>query len=104
MKQPHISEKEITHSIRNLLKTFGIMHWKNWQGLGSTPGVPDILAIQPDTGRFIGIEVKTSKGILSPHQERFIANIKESGGIAFVARSVDDVIRELNLEKRMLLK
>jgi hypothetical protein len=96
-----LKEKDITHQIRSVLKTFGIFHWKVWQGMGSAPGVPDIVGILKD-GRFLGIEVKTQNGRLSPHQERFIQNINDAGGLAFVARSVDDVIEKLDLKKRML--
>jgi len=101
MKQPTLKEADITKQIRNVLKTFRIFHWKVWQGLGSTPGVPDIVGIMPD-GRFLGIEVKTAKGVLSDHQSKFIENINAAGGFAFVARSVDDVIEKLNLRKGML--
>jgi Holliday junction resolvase len=100
MKQPIISEKEITASIRSYLKAFKVFHWKVWQGLGSTPGVPDIIGIY--RGKFLAIEVKTERGKLSPHQERFIQNINDAGGIAFVARSVDDVIEKLELKNRRL--
>lgn len=96
--KPRILEKEITHSIRSLLKQFGIFHWKVWQGLGSTPGVPDIVGIYD--GRFMAIEVKTERGKLSPHQEKFIQNINAHGGIAFVARNIDDVIENLKLNLR----
>jgi penicillin-binding protein-related factor A (putative recombinase) len=96
MKKPKISEKEITHSIRSYLKAFGIFHWKVWQGLGSTPGVPDIVGVY--SGRFFAIEVKTEKGKLSPHQERFIANINDNGGLAFVARCIDDVENNMHLK------
>ena len=101
MNQQALKEKDITKQIRSVLKTFGIFHWKVWQGLGSTPGVPDIVGILKD-GRFLGIEVKTEKGRLSDHQIRFIKNIQDAGGIAFVARSLEDVIEGLGLQKRML--
>ena len=97
-----ISEKEITHQIRSLLKTYRIFHWKVWQGLGSTPGVPDIVGIY--NGRFLAIEVKTERGKLSPHQEKFIAAINANGGLAFVARSVDDVIENLELKTRVIAR
>ena len=58
-------------------------------------GVPDVL-VSLD-GRFIGVEVKTDKGVVSKMQEYHINKIKVSGGHAFVARSVDDVKKELNL-------
>lgn len=101
MKQPGLKEKDITKQIRSVLKTFGIFHWKVWQGMGSTPGVPDIVGIMPD-GRFLGIEVKTDRGVVSDHQARFIEGINAAGGLAFVARSVDEVIEKLGLQKRML--
>lgn len=63
-------------------------------------GVPDILGIYQ--GSLLGIEIKTATGKPSPEQERFIQNINDAGGIAFVARSVDDVIEKLNLKTRML--
>ena len=66
-----------------------------WQGLGSTPGVPDIVGIFK--GRFLGIEVKTERGKLSDHQKHFIDRINASGGIAFVARSYQDVVEKLEL-------
>ena len=96
-----LKEKDITHQIRSVLKTFGIFHYKNHGGLGSAPGLPDITGCLKD-GRGFWIEVKTDKGRLSPHQERFIQNINDAGGLAFVARSVDDVIDKLDLKKRML--
>lgn len=58
-------------------------------------GVADILGIFKKTGRMVAIEVKTKTGRLTPHQEEFLKAVKEHGGIAFVARSVDDVMKEL---------
>jgi len=48
-------------------------------------------------GRFIAIEVKGAKGRLSLHQKEFLNNINEKGGLAFVARSINDV--KTNMEK-----
>ena len=87
------SEKEITREIRAYLKIRGVFHWKVFQTLGSTVGCPDILGIYK--GKFLGIEVKTKSGKLSERQALFIEQINLEGGIAFVARSVDDVIKEL---------
>jgi len=87
------SEKEITREIRAYLKIRGIFHWKVFQTLGSTPGCPDILGIYK--GRMLGIEVKTKSGKLTERQERFIEWINFEGGIAFVAKSVEDVMEAL---------
>jgi Holliday junction resolvase len=83
------SEKDITREIRAYLKIRGIFHWKAWQGLGSTPGCPDILGIWK--GKMLGIEVKGGRGYLTEIQQQFIDRINTEGGVAFVARSVDDV-------------
>ena len=94
------TEREITAGIRHLLKTLGVFHWKVHQGLGSTPGVPDILGIWH--GKILGIEVKTAAGRVSEHQQRFIDQINREGGVAFVARGVEDVIAGLGVGERFI--
>ena len=54
-------------------------------------GVPDIIVVKD--GRFIGIEVKTDTGRLSPDQVEFGRQCNEHGGTYAVARSIDDVQR-----------
>lgn len=95
-----ITEKNVTKSIRDLLKTLGVFHFKQFQSLGSVPGVPDIIGIYQ--GRFLGIEVKAPKGKPSPMQVAFLDNIRKQGGIAILAYSVDDVIKGLGVEDRFL--
>jgi Holliday junction resolvase len=90
------TEKEITKDIRSFLKLRGICHYKQWQGLGSEKGIPDIICII--NGIYTAIEVKAPKGKLSEHQIKWQNRIEEAGGKYIVARSVLDVIRELNLE------
>ena len=91
------SEAAITREIREFLKWRGIFHWKVMQGLGSTPGVPDIICII--NGQFVGIEVKTARGKLSDKQADFGNAIRMSGGKYIVARSVADVIDGLRLRE-----
>lgn len=56
-------------------------------------GVSDILGIWQ--GRFMAIEVKSKTGTLSDYQKFFIEWVKAHGGIAFVARSIEDVKQQL---------
>lgn len=49
----------------------------------------DILACLK--GRFIGVEVKSTFGKMTPRQGVIINQIRAAGGLAFVARSVEDV-------------
>lgn len=63
--------------------------------LGSPVGSSDILGIFK--GKPLAIEVKKPEGKVSEKQAQFIERFNKEGGIAFVARSVFDVKRELNL-------
>lgn len=56
-------------------------------------GVSDILGIWK--GQPLAIEVKTKTGKISPEQVAFLAMFRQSGGIAIVARSIDDVEKVL---------
>jgi len=52
-------------------------------------GVSDILGIYK--GRLLAVEVKTSKGVVSRAQQIFIDRVIKEGGIAGVARSLQDL-------------
>lgn len=91
-----LKERDITRQIRDCLKYHGVFHWKVHQGLGSTPGVADILGCYK--GRLLAIEVKAGKGRLSEAQAKFLNRVRDEGGIAIVAYSVEAVIGQLGLE------
>lgn len=58
------------------------------------PGCPDVLGQLKD-GRLLGVEVKAKAGRLRPEQALFLERIRCAGGVAFVARDLRDVLREL---------
>lgn len=58
-------------------------------------GTADILSCYQ--GRYIAIEVKDHKGETTLEQEVFLQSVRDAGGIAFVARSIDDVKEMLGL-------
>lgn len=98
MKTPYqkITEADVTHQIRQVLKLCNVWHWKNWSGPMTYPkGIADILGIY--NGRMLAIEVKKPGGKVSPHQRSFLKRVNEEGGIGFVAYSVDDVVSQLGL-------
>ena len=64
-------------------KTFRAM------AFGQVAGVPDILGVFE--GRFVGIEVKTPIGKVSPNQKIFMEKAKANGAVVFIARSIEDV-------------
>lgn len=103
MIQPTESQLEI--AICHALKINRVFFWKNpTRGYFdlkrkvfrkdynpyTKKGVPDIIAIID--GRFVGFEVKTKTGRLSPEQKEFQKECKKNGGLYFVIRSVDDVL------------
>jgi VRR-NUC domain len=59
------------------------------------PGCPDILGMFTD-GRLLAIEVKSPTGRPTPEQAAFLAKVAENGGVAVLAKSVDDVIAAIN--------
>jgi hypothetical protein len=54
-------------------------------------GVSDIIGVLPPGGRFIAVECKAPNGRLSEHQIEFLNDIERMGGLAVVARSVEDI-------------
>lgn len=91
-------EKHLENRIKKHLKSVGAYFIKYWGGGHFTrSGVPDILACV--NGKFIGIEVKSSKGVVSELQKHHLREIERAGGIAMVVRpenysEFEEVIRE----------
>ena len=59
---------------------------------GLTKGGADIIGVAPD-GRFLAVEVKTETGRIRPEQEVFLQVVRKAGGIAGVARSVEEALQ-----------
>lgn len=93
-------ENKIQKEILGYLNANGIFCWRNnsnaqrGRSNGYMTGQGDIIGITPD-GFFLSIEIKTRTGKVSQAQKDFIAEINERGGVAFVARSVDDLAKPL---------
>lgn len=93
-------EGRILNSIMEYLAVRGIFAWRNNSGqrggvkFGHT-GSPDIIGTFPKwsrtPGRLLGIEVKAPEGRVSPAQEFFHKELRDSGAFVVVARSVADV-------------
>jgi hypothetical protein len=67
----------------------------------SAPGIPDIIGIW--RGKPLAVEIKSERGVLSSNQKEFLRRWREEGGIAIVARTLDDVIDGLGVRDRLLL-
>jgi hypothetical protein len=58
-------------------------------------GSADLLGIIKPSGKFLAVEVKSATGRVSEQQQRFLDMVRDFGGVAVVARSVDDVERAI---------
>lgn len=108
-------ESDVQKAVRGLLRTCGIWHFRHQSSMGSHPGVYDLIGacdsknlcphcgsqlIVP--GRFLAIETKrpgrdTTDPKRKTAQDNFRDEVIAAGGIAFVARSVEDVVEGLDL-------
>lgn len=102
-----MSANSLTQAVIRLLTLRGFLAWRANQipvrgrifvGLR---GVPDVIAIAPqfigaDGGQFWGVEVKVGRDEQSEAQIAFEREAKKRGAVYIVARSLDDVIRELD--------
>ena len=59
---------------------------------GLCVGSADLVGLVLPFGRFLAIEVKTDQGRATPEQEQWIAIVRNFGGAAGVARSVEDAM------------
>jgi hypothetical protein len=102
-------ERVIEVQILRFLTLKRIYSWKNVTGGYFDPvrkifrkqaspfainGTSDILGVLPD-GKFLAIEVKSKTGRPSPEQINFIDSVTKNNGIAFIARSIQDVQEKL---------
>lgn len=94
-------EKLVEKNIISFLESKGAFVWKVHGSMYQPAGMPDICCCFPDKngiGRYLAIEVKRPKGgVVSELQKSKIRQIKNANGIAFVARSVEDVRNELSI-------
>lgn len=63
------------------------------------PGASDILGMLKG-GRFLAIECKTESGRASDEQLAFLAVVHRYGGLSFIARSIDDVLAQIPLQRK----
>lgn len=89
-----LKEKAVENKIKKWLKDKGYWFFKVHGSIFQPSGIPDILACID--GKFVAIEVKRTKGgVVSPLQKAQIQKIKENGGIAGVASSIEEFLEIL---------
>ena len=99
-----MTEKELQNAILRAFGTLPVLRlWRANVGVArlgrrvvrfGIPGQGDLTGILPD-GRRLEIEVKTVAGRQSPAQRRFQEMMERFHGVYILARSIEDVRREL---------
>jgi len=84
-------EKKVKTKVVAVLKTFGAYYFYPVTGGYGASGVPDIVGCYK--GKFFAIECKAGKGKTTALQEKNIAQIKTTGGLAIVVNedNIEDV-------------
>jgi len=85
----------VGHGYRGGNNIYRIVMGKKLKAAGLQPGWPDIQIIAPN-GRYIGIELKAESS-LSPAQKKVHKEIRATGGMVKVCRSLEDVWEVLSL-------
>jgi hypothetical protein len=99
-------ENRVKSQVLKYLKLRQIKAWSNPSGAVrirpgkfmsfGLKGSSDILGLLPG-GRFLAVECKAKGGRLSAEQKQFLAEIRDLGGLAIVAKSwtdIDQALRE----------
>ncbi len=84
------TETDILRAVRDYLRLKGFFVIRHQQGLGSHKGLSDLTVIKG--GRTVWIEIKKEKGVLSEHQWKFSAEVRNRGGEYLVIRSLHEAI------------
>lgn len=101
------NEQAIVRAAVEYLLVRGIPCWRQNTGAVKSgkrfvrfamPGCSDILGCLPPDGRFLAIEVKhpSNRKGATEEQKAFLDAINGAGGLGFVARSLEDIDRELD--------
>lgn len=87
-----LKESDIRRQVKDYLKIKGWFVYYNLAGLGSYPGLSDLVAVKD--GRIVHIEVKGPKGQQSEDQIYFEIDLAASGGEYLLVREIEDLARE----------
>jgi hypothetical protein len=96
-----MKHSEVVRAVEQSLLALGVPAWKANTGAAvyqdplrrrkrftryGMRGCPDVLAIMPPDGRFLGVEVKMGRDPVRDDQRRFIDAVRRAGGEVIVYR------------------
>jgi len=97
-----IKEADVLRQVLDYLALVGIFSWrtnntgiydpskKRFRSFSGLRGVSDVLGILND-GRLLAVECKRPGGKLTVEQEVFQQQVRDRGGVAFVATSLEEL-------------
>jgi hypothetical protein len=99
-----VTESALQHRILVAYNRGPVRLWRNNVGIahypdgsvvryGLAPGSADLIGLI--AGRFLAVECKSPRGRLRREQKEWLAVVERLGGIAVVAREVEDVARAI---------
>lgn len=110
LKRPEPKEADVLSAVLTALKYHPAVAWAHRMNTGAGkvlrkgkvsqfmrwgfPGCPDVLGQLRD-GRLLAVETKRPSGVTTQEQESFLECVRANGGVAVVARSVDDLMEAL---------
>lgn len=106
LKHPEPKEADVLHAVLTFLAYHKGVAWAHRMNTAAGrlvrkngysqfmrfgfPGCPDVLGQLRD-GRSLAVECKSPSGTVTPEQTAFLACVRANGGVAVLARSVNDV-------------
>lgn len=109
-------EQDLSNAIRLAVGSLPYVRiWRNNVGtMRDSRGIPvtfglaigsaDLIGIVAPHGRLLSIEVKRPGGRVTPEQEHWIEIVRAFGGVAGIARSVDDAMALVALAQERIEK
>jgi len=102
-------ETPLTHDAIAYLRCFGFIAWRQNSGVAKYkgedggvrrvqfgfPGLSDVGAIHPGSGRYVAVETKVPGKEATKEQREFLDEVNASGGVGFVAHNLDELHDEL---------
>lgn len=96
------SESKLRDAVDKYFKTEpGVWMFKVHGGPLQMTGLPDFIGVV--AGRFCGVELKVYPNFPTPMQITRLRQIQDAGGAGFVCRSLEEVIRVVNLIKESII-
>jgi Holliday junction resolvase len=87
-------EAKLQQKVVRYLKTLGSNVWYFKSSDRYTVGIPDLIICY--NGRFIAIELKALKGVVSRIQSHQLSVIQRAGGESYICRTIEQVKQALH--------